>query len=188
MGIDNFKAIILLYWTKFVDVNIYIIVRSFYSFWSEFIQTYHNVANRLFKSFYDAQNPQKISWKIIAIMFIEPAICLCTGGLHFDLWNILSMGRKMTIVEHYTVKKLRDSWICFDQTFLGLCKLFPARESMVSDIPAGDGNTAKPFLQCTGTHIENIVIMLIIRHMFVKQQNVGIYEHKICWYIGVTDK
>ena len=50
----------------------------------------------------------------------------------------------------YTVKKkLRDSWICFDQTFLGLVKLFPAWESLVSDIPAGDGNTAKPFLQCT---------------------------------------
>jgi len=45
-------------------------------------------------------------------------------------------------------KKLRDSWISFDQTFLGmgLGKLFPARENMVSDIPAGDGNTAKPFL------------------------------------------
>ena len=37
------------------------------------------------------------------------------------------------------------------QTFLGLVlgKLFPARESLVSDIPAGDGNTAKPFLQST---------------------------------------
>jgi len=34
----------------------------------------------------------------------------------------------------------------FDQTFLGLelGKLFPARESLVSDIPAGDGNNAKP--------------------------------------------
>jgi len=44
-------------------------------------------------------------------------------------------------------KKLRDSWICFDQTSLGLGlgKLFPARESLVSDIPAGDENTAKPF-------------------------------------------
>jgi len=45
-----------------------------------------------------------------------------------------------------TVKKnLRDSWISFDQIFLGLGlgKLFPARESLVSDIPAGDRNTAK---------------------------------------------
>jgi hypothetical protein len=33
------------------------------------------------------------------------------------------------------------------KTFLGpgMGKLFPARESLVSDIPAGDGNTAKPF-------------------------------------------
>jgi len=37
--------------------------------------------------------------------------------------------------------------ICFNQTFLvlGVCKLFPARENLISDIPAGDGNTATPF-------------------------------------------
>jgi len=29
-----------------------------------------------------------------------------------------------------------------------ICKLFPARESVVSDIPAGDGNIANLFLQC----------------------------------------
>ncbi len=28
-------------------------------------------------------------------------------------------------------------------------KLFPPRESLVSDIPAGDGNIEKPFLRCT---------------------------------------
>jgi hypothetical protein len=30
----------------------------------------------------------------------------------------------------------------------GIIKLFPARESLVSDIPAGDGKMANPFLQC----------------------------------------
>jgi hypothetical protein len=30
----------------------------------------------------------------------------------------------------------------------GIIKLFPARESLVSDIPAGDGKTANLFLQC----------------------------------------
>jgi len=41
----------------------------------------------------------------------------------------------------------RDSWIFFDQTFLGLelGTLFLARESLVSDIPAGDGNISKLF-------------------------------------------
>jgi len=50
----------------------------------------------------------------------------------------------------YTVKKLRDSWIFFDQTFqgLGLGKLFPARESLVSDIPAGDRKLLNLYLQC----------------------------------------
>jgi len=44
-------------------------------------------------------------------------------------------------------KYLRDSWVCFDQTLLGLGmgNIFSARESLVSDISAGDGNTAKPF-------------------------------------------
>jgi len=37
--------------------------------------------------------------------------------------------------------------MCFDQTFLGLGlgKLFPDRESLVSDIPAGDGKTANRY-------------------------------------------
>jgi len=50
-----------------------------------------------------------------------------------------------------TVKKiLRDSWIIFDQTFLGLGlgTLFPARESLISEIPAGDGNPLNLYLQC----------------------------------------
>jgi len=44
-------------------------------------------------------------------------------------------------------KKLGYSWICFDQTFLGpgLGKLFPVRDSLVSDILAG--KTAKPFFK-----------------------------------------
>jgi len=42
---------------------------------------------------------------------------------------------------------LQDSWICFDQTFLGLGlgKLFPASESLVSDNPAGDRNSLNLF-------------------------------------------
>jgi hypothetical protein len=30
----------------------------------------------------------------------------------------------------------------------GIIKIVPARESLVSDIPAGDGKTANLFLQC----------------------------------------
>jgi len=48
-------------------------------------------------------------------------------------------------------ENLRGSWNCFDQNFLGLGlgKLFPARESLVSDIPAGDGKLLNLFLQCS---------------------------------------
>jgi len=50
----------------------------------------------------------------------------------------------------YTVKKCTRFLDFFYQTFLGLERgtLFPAWESFVSDIPAGDGNIAKLFLQC----------------------------------------
>jgi len=49
-------------------------------------------------------------------------------------------------------KKLWDSWICFDQTFqgLGLGQLFPARESLLCDIQAGDGKSLDLYLQCIG--------------------------------------
>jgi len=48
------------------------------------------------------------------------------------------------------LKKLTRFLDSFDQTFLGLGlgKLFPARESLVSDIPAGDGKSLGLYLQC----------------------------------------
>ncbi len=36
-----------------------------------------------------------------------------------------------------------------NSTRTGIIKLFPAREGLVSDIPAGDGKTANLFLQCS---------------------------------------
>jgi len=51
---------------------------------------------------------------------------------------------------HTVNKNVRYSGSCFDQTFLGLGlgRLFPASESFVSDIPAGDGNPLNLYLQC----------------------------------------
>jgi len=79
--------------------------------------------------------------------------------------NILILKPRFIIVAHHSYwsthtpqdqmyiffKKIRYSWICFEQTFLGqgLGKLFPARESLVSDIPAGDRNMRNVFLQCS---------------------------------------
>jgi hypothetical protein len=37
-----------------------------------------------------------------------------------------------------------------------LTKLFPARESLVSDIPAGDGKTANLFLQCVRRILDRV--------------------------------
>jgi hypothetical protein len=36
-------------------------------------------------------------------------------------------------------------------------KLFPTRESLVSDIPAGDGNVEKLFLQCRAAQIDALI-------------------------------
>jgi len=71
-------------------------------------------------------------------------------------WMLITCGQIISIVLLKVYRPLhcklflRDSWICFAQTFqgLGLGKLFPARESLVSNILAGDGNTAYLFLQC----------------------------------------
>jgi len=51
------------------------------------------------------------------------------------------------MTDNYTEKKIARFLDFFDQIFMGvgLGKLFPARESFVSDVPAGDGNIAKPF-------------------------------------------
>jgi len=59
-------------------------------------------------------------------------------------------------------KILRDSWIIFYQTFhvLEFGTLFPARECLVSDIPAGDGNPLNLYLQCvdcSATYIQSLV-------------------------------
>ncbi len=54
----------------------------------------------------------------------------------------------------------------------GIIKYFPARESLVSDIPAGDGKTANLFLQC-----------IITEHMsrsIEKQNNLSAAEIIIC--------
>jgi len=50
-------------------------------------------------------------------------------------------------------KNVRNSCLFFHQTFLGLGlgKSFPARESLVSGIPAGVGNPQNLFLQCMDT-------------------------------------
>jgi hypothetical protein len=46
----------------------------------------------------------------------------------------------------YTVKKRLT---IFPSLPTGIIKLSPSRESLVSDIPAGDGKMANRFLQCT---------------------------------------
>jgi len=51
----------------------------------------------------------------------------------------------------HLVREVESFGRCCYSVGLGLGKLFPARESLVSDILAGDRNTAKPFLQCLPT-------------------------------------
>ncbi len=53
----------------------------------------------------------------------------------------LKLSGKAGIMPGYTVKKVSD--------FPVPSRVFPARESLVSDIPAGDRKIANLFLQCT---------------------------------------
>jgi hypothetical protein len=56
----------------------------------------------------------------------------------------------------YTVKKVSGFPVLSrDVTYL-LNKLFPARESLVSDIQAGDGKTDNLFLQCSPFKMSNL--------------------------------
>ncbi len=45
----------------------------------------------------------------------------------------------------YTVKKGSEISQILNSPWAGIIKFFPPRESLVSDIPAGDGNVANPF-------------------------------------------
>ncbi len=64
-------------------------------------------------------------------------------------------------------------------------QVFPARESLVSDIPAGDGEIVKLFLQCTHAGSPSKRSPVPIRHMNTQdldnisfqQQREGPYRH-----------
>jgi len=64
--------------------------------------------------------------------------------MHVHKWRVLE--DRHTVKKNYEIPE-----IFFDQTFrgLGLGRLFPATESLVSDIPAGDGKSLNLYLQCT---------------------------------------
>jgi hypothetical protein len=54
--------------------------------------------------------------------------------------------------KHYTVKEgyrfSRPQQVSNQTHLRGIIKFFPARESLVGDIPAGDGKIVNLFLQC----------------------------------------
>jgi len=75
-------------------------------------------------------------------------IMIVVGAIKENIMDILNFVLK------YTVKKLQDSWIFCDPIFqgLGLVTLFRARESLVSDIPAGDGKSLNLYLPLFISH------------------------------------
>jgi hypothetical protein len=52
--------------------------------------------------------------------------------------------------------------------FPGIIKLFPPRESLVSDIPAGDGNVANLFFE---VYLIKIVVQDLILHLLFYYKN-----------------
>ena len=81
----------------------------------------------------------------------EPSHEICIfSTLTSCIHKRMSKNKKRIYTSIHCKENLPDSWICYDQTLLGLGfgRLFPARESLVSDILAGDGNLINLFLQC----------------------------------------
>jgi hypothetical protein len=53
------------------------------------------------------------------------------------------------VFQSFCTQILRPLWLFYPQVFgSGIIKFFPARESLVCDISAGDGKTANLILQC----------------------------------------
>jgi hypothetical protein len=57
-------------------------------------------------------------------------------------------------VEHVLSKKYEIIFCGDFNPGRGMCILIPARESLVSDIPAGEGNLLNRFLQCIGSGLQ----------------------------------
>jgi hypothetical protein len=82
----------------------------------------------------------------------------CLGNPETESLGLTSAFSKKRLV--YTVKKGKrfsrpQPGGCHlpNSPWPGKVKLFPARERLVSDIPAGDGKNANLFLQCTMPHV-----------------------------------
>jgi hypothetical protein len=72
----------------------------------------------------------------------------------FRIFGIVSLRRKYSIVNSFIFLSLlprlsMSAPRCKKWLAIKLIKLFPSRQSLVSDIPAGDGNVANLFLQCS---------------------------------------
>jgi hypothetical protein len=71
---------------------------------------------------------------------------------------------------------------------VGIIEFFPSRESLVSDIPAGNGNVANLFLQCTcfpdkiepvdgRVKFDELLVVLRNRHVYI--HSAGILEQSM---------
>ncbi len=60
-------------------------------------------------------------------------------------------------------------------------KLFPPRESFVSDIPAGDGKTANPFLQCVAAGAALSVLYRLISQDCTETEFLDVIGTKVLW-------
>jgi hypothetical protein len=94
-------------------------------------------------------------------IFYEFFCCRLLGVLSFH-WQKLGspVPGIWRLVSDHTVKKgwrfSRPQPRCHlpNSPWAGKIKLFPLRESLVSDIPDGDGKTTNPFLQCRAPFIK----------------------------------
>ncbi len=117
------------------------------------------------------------------------------------IWLSLFAFEKFTGLNlHYTVKKCyrfsRPQPGCHlpNSPWTGIIKFFPSRESLVSDMPAGEGKITNLFLQCilvalkiTSSFIAFTPPMLVIKLiMHIKQEHLSIFLRQ--WVVTVNQR
>jgi hypothetical protein len=71
--------------------------------------------------------------------------------------NIKNDMMRYTVKKGYRLSSPKPGCHLRNSPWAGIIKLFPARESLDSDIPAGDGKMANLFLQCRDGHDKSFI-------------------------------
>jgi hypothetical protein len=101
----------------------------------------NSTVNWLLQTILSGGTREKLKDRIIDADRIFILTCYWTPAVNEGM-----VGDRLGAAPHNTVATLEKALP--NSPWAGIINLFPARKSLVSDIPAGDGETANLFLQC----------------------------------------